>query len=75
MQWLVNEGLVADRRSGHMRYFRLNSENRAYEALKRLLDRIAAEYPSDVAAAEVNDDLKPARRIKEDKNTKKKRSI
>lgn len=69
-QWLLDEGFTKERRSGHMRYFGLNPDHRAYKPLKRLLDKIAMVSPDMVAAAQYNDDLKPERRLTEERNAK-----
>jgi len=71
MHWLLEQGLVKQRRQGLVIYYGLNPEHRLYSPLKRLLDRIGKVWPDLVAAAKVNDDLKPARRLVQDRNARR----
>jgi hypothetical protein len=71
MHWMLDQGIVTARKSGHMLYYGLNPDYRAHKPLKRLLDRIATVWPELVEAAAFNDDLKDKRRRKEDRNAKR----
>lgn len=70
MHWLMEQGVVTQRRQGLVLYYGLNPEHRAYQDLKRLLDRIGKVWPDMVATAQFNDELKPARRATQDRNAR-----
>ncbi|MGA8475497.1 MAG: hypothetical protein WB681_10525 [Candidatus Cybelea sp.] len=71
MKWMLDEKIISVRKSGHMLYYGLDPTYPAYKALKRLLDRIAQVWPDLVDAAAFNDGLKPARRLTEDRNARR----
>uniref|UniRef100_E6Q0S6 Uncharacterized protein n=1 Tax=mine drainage metagenome TaxID=410659 RepID=E6Q0S6_9ZZZZ len=71
MRWLHDEGYIVPRQQGLVIYYRLNPEFQAYRSLKRLLDAISRVWPDLVDAAQFNDELKPAKRIVQDTNARK----
>jgi len=71
MGWLMEQGLIRERQQGLLIYYSLNPEHRVHGPLKRLLDRIGEAWPDIVEAANFNDDLKPAMRLVQDRNAKK----
>ena len=73
MKWMLDEGIIAVRKSGHMLYYALEPGYKAYQPLKTLLDRITAVWPDLVEAARLNDELKPARRLVEDRKARSRR--
>ena len=70
MRSLLEQGFVVQRQQGLLVYNRLNPEHLLYGPLKRLLDRIGEVWPDMIETAELNDDLKPATRLVEDRNTR-----
>lgn len=75
MHWLMEQGIVTERRQGLVLYYGLNPDHRAYKPLKRLLDRIGKVWPDMMAAAQLNDDLKPAARLVKDRNARRRAAI
>lgn len=69
---LLDQGFVTARQQGLVLYYRLNPNYPLYHTLKPLLDRIGEIWPDMVEAAAVNDQLKPARRLVQDRNARKK---
>jgi hypothetical protein len=74
MHWLLELGVIRVRTQGLVRLYSLNPDFTAYKPLKRLLDRIATVWPDLSAAAAYNDDLKPRRRLTQDRNAKSRKA-